>query len=292
MRFSKRFGYQRVRESVQLESIDEPLRNALWNALQIHVWDNARHSTGMYSGYYLSSNSNSDLYVLCQRLWLHFFKQPLDQLDHNWTTVLKQLRQHFFGSEWFEVYDFVEFVAANYPRYQFRDPFLAACNAMLQREVSGYRLVDGIVSPITDKEQLAAIGQALERDAGPVQVHLRRALELLSDRSAPDYRNSIKESISAVEGLVAKTVADEKGTLGQLVKKLEQEIDLHPALSRSFNSLYGYTSDEGGIRHALMDAEVVSFTDAKFFLVVCSAFINFVDSKVDQRSLNQSPTDS
>jgi len=60
---------------------------------------------------------------------------------------------------------------------------------------------------------------------------------------------------------------------------LEGEINLHPALRNAFSNLYGYTSDEGGIRHAILDAEKVSFEDAKFFLVVCSAFINFVEAK-------------
>ena len=91
----------------------------------------------------------------------------------------------------------------------------------------------------------------IEGNAGPVNTHLRRSLELLSDRNSPDYRNSIKESISGVESLVAATVNKGKGTLGQLIKKLEDEIGLHPALKTAFSNLYGYTSDEGGIRHAL-----------------------------------------
>jgi len=103
---------------------------------------------------------------------------------------------------------------------------------------------------------------------------------LLSDRNAPDYRNSIKESISAVESLVASVLKPEKGTLGQLIKRLEDEIGLHPALKQAFSSLYGYSSDEGGIRHALTEAERVDFNDAKFMLVVCSAFVNFVEGKM------------
>jgi hypothetical protein len=105
-------------------------------------------------------------------------------------------------------------------------------------------------------------------------------LELLSDRTTPDYRNSIKESISAVESLVARTLKAEKGTLGQLIKRLEDEIGLHPALKTAFNSLYGYTSDESGIRHALTEGDKVDFHDAKFMLVVCAAFVNFVKGKV------------
>ena len=67
-----------------------------------------------------------------------------------------------------------------------------------------------------------------------------------------------------------------------MIKKLEDEIQLHPALRTAFSSLYGYTSDEGGIRHALMESENVRFEDAKFFLVVCSAFVNFVEAKISK----------
>jgi hypothetical protein len=72
----------------------------------------------------------------------------------------------------------------------------------------------------------------------------------------------------------------QKGTLGQLVKKLEKEIRLHPALGKAIDSLYGYTSDASGIRHALLESSEVSLEDAKFFLVVCSAFVNFVKAKL------------
>jgi hypothetical protein len=176
------------------------------------------------------------------------------------------------------VYDFVEFIANNFP-YSGREEFIEACNATLEKEVSAYRFVNGLISRITDEIEVAVIDSALERARGPVRTHLRRALELLSDRESPDYRNSIKESISAVESLVA-TVVGEKGTLGQLIKKLEDGIGLHPALRTAFGNLYGYTSDEDGIRHAILESKALAFEDAKFFLVVCSAFVNFVESKV------------
>ena len=149
----------------------------------------------------------------------------------------------------------------------------------MEREVSAYRFVNGLISRITDETEIAEIDRALEGPRDPVRTHLRRALELLSDRESPDYRNSIKESISAVESLVA-TVVGEKGTLGQLLKKLEDDISLHPALKAAFSSLYGYTSDEDGIRHAILESDKVFFEDAKFFLVTCSAFANFVEVKV------------
>lgn len=273
MRFSERYGYKNVREIIQIDSIDENLRNSLWSLLTIHIWDNVHGG----HGYYLPSDQ--EMNALCRRLWFQYYKKPLDTLDNHWLKVLAFLRKYFFECDWYEVYDFVEFVANNYQRYQFKDRFVESCNAALEKEVSAYRFVNGLISRITDEQEIAEIEHALEKTRGPVQTHLRRALELLSDRESPDYRNSIKESISAVESLVAKVIG-EKGTLGQLIKKLEAEIGLHPALRTAFSSLYGYTSDESGIRHAILESEKIVFEDAKFFLVVCSAFVNFVESKV------------
>ena len=281
MRFSERYGHRKVRDIVQIESIDEPLKNALWSLLKVHIWDQVRASTGIYGGYYISTDTNREIYALCQRLWFNYFKKPLDTLDHDWSEVLKQLRTYFFKCEWYELYDFIEFCANNYERYQFKENFTSSCNAALEKEMSAYRFIDGLVSQITEQEQLDEIEKALEESRGPVHTHLRRSLELLSSREKPDYRNSIKESVCAVESLVG-LVLGSKGTLGQLIKKLEDEINLHPALKTAFSSLYGYTSDEGGIRHALLENENIRFEDAKFFMVVCSAFINFVESKMAQ----------
>ncbi len=112
----------------------------------------------------------------------------------------------------------------------------------------------------------------------PVSDHIKRAIELFSDRKDPDYRNSVKESISAVEALVKSICGSEKGTLGALLKELSRTQAIHPALVGAFKTLYGYTSDANGIRHALSDEDSVSFEEAKFMLVACSAFINYVRS--------------
>ena len=57
------------------------------------------------------------------------------------------------------------------------------------------------------------------------------------------------------------------------------KVTLHPALKRSFDSLYGYTSDAGGIRHAMSGEPAITSDDARFMLVSCSAFVNYLISK-------------
>ena len=216
----------------------------------------------------------------CRRLWLDYFKKPIDELRNDWRQVHPELRQYFFQCKWHEAYDFIEFVAGNYGQSDFSEGFQKLCNDVMEKEMSAYRFVTGTITRITQKEEVDEIEQAFKTSRGPVATHLQRSLELLSDRKNPDYRNSIKESISAVEGLVAITTKNNKGTLGQLLKKLEDEIGLHQALKTAFSNLYGYTSDEKGIRHALSEVARVDFNDAKFMLVVCSSFINFVEGKL------------
>ena len=286
MNFSERYGFKPIREIIQSESIDKPLRNGIWSLLKIFCWDDAQYDDDLlHGGYYISEYSNKGLYDLCSRLWFDYFKTPLDELGHNWTNVLEQLRRYFFSCKWYEVYDLLEFVANNYKRHDFKEPFLNACNNLLEKEMSAYRFLNGVLTRITEKEEIKEIEEALEYHFDPVKTHLMRSLELLSDRATPDYRNSIKESISAVESLVANVLEEEGGTLGQLLKKMETDQGLHPALKASFSNLYGYTSNEGGIRHALMEKDNNDFHDAKFMLVVCSAFINFVNNKVNMKQI-------
>lgn len=113
-----------------------------------------------------------------------------------------------------------------------------------------------------------------------VETHLTRSLELLSNRNSPDYRNSINESISAVEAYCIILTNDSKATLGKALAKIEKEFNLHNGLKAAFSALYGYASDSGGIRHSLLQDDIeITLEDAKFMLISCSAFINFLKSK-------------
>jgi hypothetical protein len=105
-------------------------------------------------------------------------------------------------------------------------------------------------------------------------------MKLLSDREDPDYRNSIKESISAVESACQTITGERKATLGDALNRIETHMHLHGALKSGFKKLYGYTSDEDGIRHAILDEKDISFSDAKYMLVSCSSFTNYLIGKV------------
>ncbi len=69
------------------------------------------------------------------------------------------------------------------------------------------------------------------------------------------------------------------------MKEVEARIGLHGALKEGFSNLYGYTSSAEGIRHALLDESELSFEDAKFMLVSCSAFVNYLIVKAEKAKI-------
>ncbi|MEG0343252.1 MAG: hypothetical protein RR633_13810, partial [Acinetobacter sp.] len=159
--------------------------------------------------------------------------------------------------------------------------FSQSINSSLEQYLSAYRLFNGAIIELTSEQEIQSIEEAFENTSpySGVQQHLKQALQLMSDRQNPDYRNSIKESISAVESICKIVTGDDKATLGKALKIVEDKFGLHPALKGSLSQLYGYTSDGDGIRHAMIEESNLSYIDAKFMLVACTNFINYLIEK-------------
>jgi len=215
---------------------------------------------------------------LIERLWLDFFKLPIDQSPHKKDNFIKVLRTWFFDCEWYRVYEFVEFVISNHKNTMQSQNLVKDVNEMLKRELSAYRIISSLVTPITSDVDVQEIEKAMDSPVKEVNQHLARALELLSDRKNPDYRNSIKESISAVETLCKIIANNNKATLGDALNQLKTsgKVKFHGAIQEAFKNLYGYTNDADGIRHSLMQEENLDVEDALFMLTSCSAFVNYL----------------
>jgi hypothetical protein len=72
----------------------------------------------------------------------------------------------------------------------------------------------------------------------------------------------------------------DKATLGDALKIIEKGGKLRPALKEAFLKLYGYTSDADGIRHAMLEEPDLAASDARYFLVSCSSFVNYLKSQL------------
>jgi len=126
-------------------------------------------------------------------------------------------------------------------------------------------------------------GQAIQRAAAELQEsgfngarqHLVSAAECLN---ANDFAGSVRESIHAVESVACRIDPEGPNTLGPALKALERHNAINKAMRAAFEKLYGYTSDEEGVRHALVfDSEAdVDGTDATFMLGACASFVSYL----------------
>lgn len=212
-------------------------------------------------------------------VWAGYLKRTLDTVPCEYFAARSELRTAYYGLAWNEAYDLVEFIAG-LDLGSSRAPFVDGADAILVCESAGYRLIDGQVAPLVAESEVAAIETAAGNTAcGGAAQHVRKALVLLSQRPDPDLRNSVKESISAVESAAKFIANDDKADLSKALKAVSDKIGMHGALEKGLLCIYGYTSDEDGIRHGMVDEPKLTVADARFMLVACSAFVNYLIEK-------------
>ena len=274
--FSERMGIIKPRESLQVSCMDERLTNACWNIMVGRLFRN--HALQWFHDEQMAA-----------KIWLTYYGRRIDEIpktSNNREVRLwplgEMVKKDFLQSDWNRKYDLIEFIVEldeEYTKFNLQEQF----NNVFKRECGGYKLINGIVTPIIEDSEISEIEEALlNKDSWePVSKQLSQALSHLSNRENPDYRNSIKESISAVESACKIITGNKEATLGQALKELGKTHDLHQVLKTGFDKLYGFTNGQDGIRHGMLtDRKDITFEDAKFMLVACSAFVNYLKAKI------------
>lgn len=272
MKFSDRKGITQPKSIIQINGIDESLRNKLWNIIIEKLITPLESES-------LQGIKTTEFYTFFVSLWHHYFEQPIDTMPINKHGVINVLRKYFFSCEWYEVYNLIEFIYKRKCPIN-KESFKKGVNNVLASCLAGYRFIENELVPISDDIEIKEIEESLEiakkQSLVGVKTHLESALRILSNKEDPDYKNVIKESILAVESISQKISGDKKASLGKALSKIKDKIEIHPALVKGFKMIYGYTSDSDGIRHALLEKEKLDVEDAKYMLISCCAFINYL----------------
>lgn len=252
------------------DEMPDHLRTSIWNVFYEFIFKKAE---GEIENYFDDSNLK-----FIRVLWDKFFKGNLWDFDRLGPVYkVMKIKETYEKLQWFEIYDLIEFVLSKMQVRDTKNLVWGRIERVLEEERTSYRIIKGLVVPLTSDEEIKEIEKTLNipDKYKSVSGHFSKALELFSKRPEADYANSIKESISAVDVLV-QIILGKEGTLGKLVDGL----DIHPALKKAFSNLYGWTSDDAGIRHP-KSKEPLSCgeSEARYMLITCSAFINYLTAK-------------
>ena len=280
--FSERNNIEVVSKDIQVEHLDKRIRICILN-LWSEVYETNKFKYCLDK--YILENVNRTIYINLYNEALMAGKRIPESLFlmHIKNTILEDSYNKVFDLLEYTLSIFDEIARKNNEFYRYQNhTYYQIFNELLQKECIGYRFIDRIIVPITDPIEVQSIKEAFSDSYNKVREHISKANRLLSDRDNPDYENSIKESISALEAL-AQIITETDGaqaSLGKMLAKLEEQEIITSAMKGAFSVLYGVASNSRGVRHSGNNGDIVSFEEAKYILVVSTAFINYVMSKM------------
>ena len=280
--FSQRQGYEDLPAPMQLEELSNDLRREIGNTvreflLSRKIW------LGDKAGF---EGENGRL---IERVIGRYLRQPEERISTEYDATEEFFRECIEREEFNNVLDLVQFLV-NDPcvRNTFDgDILVRKIKTLFEQHGAAYRL-DTVQFPFeffpcATREQCDATQRDLEavRNSGiaGVSTHLREAATHINNRQ---FADSIADSILAVESVACSISPKETDSLRLALIQLEESGHLkHPALKSALLKFYGYTSDEKGIRHALIetDAPAVSVDEALLMFGACASFCAYLASK-------------
>lgn len=303
--FSYRLGFRKLPQ-IQLLSISENLKIRLWNVVDDFLWHLENEPVYIQVTEPVYKELCEKLAFLLKNIWDFFCItnelttiRKILQNGNAWYWARDMMKKWFqTKTDWLDICDFLEFCAEKLKSniLFIYHKFIDRCNKVFEEEMFGYRFIDIYLEPITSKVEIQKIREVLEtHPLEYVRGHIKAALKFLSVacksknvKEKQDFaRNSIKESISALESLCRSLTGQKKiKTFSIALNELEKKgIIFHGALKKGMENIWGWTSDEEGIRHCMMDDPNLDIEDAVFMLVTCSALINYLTEKARKKGL-------
>ena len=278
--FSDRYNLIDINKTIQTVEFDKNTRNAIFNKIA-SIFNKIERS--MQKQHFIKI-----LYTQAFNKKVSEIPTIYSSSNYSLHKALKDVEQVIDNNPYHEILSLIEFlvVLSNQLLYEttnFENDF----NQIFEENCVGYRFVNQTISPITDKVEIQEIETACKTSNKfqNASNHIQNALNALSNRENKDYKSCIHESISAIEATV-NVIMGFKKTLGDALKEFEKKgYPIHPALKSAFEKMYGYTSDKDGIRHDFGNDSNVDFEEAKYMLVSCSAFMNYligISTKISQ----------
>jgi hypothetical protein len=227
----------------------------------------------------------STLSAVLKEYFVKFEHRFADEFSQSREQLKSHYKQVFVSKNYGKILGFLQFLI----RSGFEAPQLAdRVNGVLEENLCAYRVFEGrTIAPIASREEgialdlaLKAVGESKYRSA---KSHLENASENLASGK---FADSIRESIHAVDA-VAQILVPNSNDLGPSLTKLQKSGHIHNAMKAGFSSLYGYASDEKGIRHALIEESEpkVTETDAIYMLGACASFVTYMIGKTREFGL-------
>jgi hypothetical protein len=271
--FEQAEGAEPLPSQLKLKEVSQQLRAPLWRLVYGSMAQSKQvpaHGSGDYLG--------PPWAIILMDMHTLRHHRMADDFANKFRTLTAEAKNVFEHGDYVAVFGWLQWVLR---RPQCPAGFSDSINFALHNGHAAYRVLEKrTIVPIGSDAEFETLKRAFA-DLAKTEFHGARAhlhnaaTELTSGHNA----DSIRESIHAVESVVK--VLEPSGDFKKALAKLESKFKMHGALKSGFTAIYGFTSDEGGIRHALLEAgaPAVDETDALFMIGACAAFVSYLINK-------------
>ena len=280
--FSQRYGHVPVIQQLALGEIPiafkEEIKFILDTIIPGRIYPNNVYKT--INSYYVP---------LVREIFINICRGNYQQFSREKSFVNNFLFNFVDKCKFFELFDLLEKLMKDLKKLQTNDADHDKVNKNLEdvfkiyfkKHHLAYTIYNEKIVPISNETEGETYVAALDetKDTGQLGAHshLIKAGEQINHQK---WADSVRESISAVEA-ICRQIVGENATLGSALNKIEKNYPLHPAFKKALSELYGFTSDENGIRHSLLDKSTaaVDEADALFMLGACASFVSYLLSR-------------
>ena len=292
LNFSQREGKVPLPEPMRLEYIPLRFRQLAWKVIDEEIRDSA-DSFYDKSDSYSSFLSNQNIGSIVYSYKFDVLGQLHDEIE--WCGPIESasfFKKLISGENYYQLLTLIEFVLRH-----------ERCSENLRKSLVDAFEKTPVAYFVDDKDGLPTIMPRVSREAGEATrqaietlrknsmegaaTHLRQAAKRINDArhiNDPQFADSVRESISAVES-VARRIAPNENTLGDALKSLEKKGLLkNNQLKKGFELIYAYTNSEEGVRHSLVfkDSADVGLDEAMFMFGACASFAAYLTNKHQQ----------
>ena len=278
--FSQRYGYEPLPKPMRLEELSSDLRVEVWNEVRQFLLGKRDAASLIIGPRHFTEQAKRFI----ERVIGRHTKRPSDTISTEHDEVLSTFKNSILSGKFNQVLDLIEIMVND---KDVTEAFVKGTSNLFEQYTAAYRLNTSqrpyCFFSQASKEQGEATRQAVETicesNFDGAAAHLRQATRHINARQ---YADSITDSIHAVESVARVIDPTASKSLAPALDSIEKAGLLkHPALKAAFKKLYGYTSDEQGIRHPLLDQDSpnVGLDEAMFMFGACASFAAYLAQK-------------
>ena len=273
--FSQSHGYEEIPRPLKLGELPKEARTRIWNLFYAHLLKTRLPEELLVGGPWIGGGWEPIL----RKVHTELDDGALDDWNSDFSPACKKLRDFIETRPFNKVFDLIQFVLRQREctsdfKQQMQGTF-EQCRLAYIIDIARPPTIVPAVTPEEGRTLVDAIRTLREAGLDGSASHLQKASEHLN---ASDWAGSVRESIHAVESVARQLDPGAAKTLGPALSSLKKRGAVHPALEGAFSKLYGYTSDQQGIRHPLLDQPDanVGIDEAVFMLGACASFASYL----------------